>query len=121
MTTHIQHPRIIDHGLVDGCARCAEIAADPFIYLDDGNLRSLVDRTRLWMRDQDGSFPRSNTERDAMRLMETTLRRVESLRMIGALGSGRLAAGAAEQGSSLRDDYPSGSRDGDPADVGAAR
>ena len=27
----------------------------------------------------------------------------------------------AEQGSSLRDDYPSGSRDDDPADVGAAR
>ena len=26
-----------------------------------------------------------------------------------------------EQGSSLRDDYPSGSRDGEPADVGAAR
>ena len=99
MTTHIQHPRIVDHGLVDGCDRCAEIAADPFIYLDDDNLRALVHRTRLWMRDQDGSFPRSNTERDAMRLMETTLRRVEMLRMIGALGSGRLAADHKEAGA----------------------
>lgn len=88
MTAHIQHSRIVEHGLVDDCARCVEIARDPFIYLDDGNLRELVARTRLWMRDEGDCYPRSDTERDAMRLMETTLRRITSLQMIGALGDG---------------------------------
>ena len=112
--SHIQHPRIVDHGLVDGCDRCAQIAVDPFVHLDDDNLRALVRRTRLWMRDQGDCYPRSTTERNAMAVMETTLCRVACLRQIGALDSGGVAY---EQGSSLRDDYPSGSRDGEPTDT----
>ena len=71
MSAHVEHLRIVNHGLVDGCGRCAEIAADPFTCLDDVNLLALVDRTRRWMADEE--FPRSETEKVAMRLMEATL------------------------------------------------
>jgi len=75
--SHIQHPRIVEHGLVDGCPRCAEIAADPFVGLDPDNLRELVRRTRAWMRDEE--FPRSETEAVAMRAMEQTLVRMRHI------------------------------------------
>ena len=80
--THIAHPRIVEHGLVDGCPRCEEIAADPFADLDDDNLADLVTRTRLWM--EDGASPRSDAELRAMRTVETTLVGAKRLERIGA-------------------------------------
>lgn len=80
MSTHIMHPRIVDHGLVDGCDRCAELAADPFAGLDDGNLLALRRRTERWM--DDCEFPRSETEAVAMLCMEQALVRLRRLERI---------------------------------------
>ena len=85
-SSHTKHPDSHDHGLADGCPRCAEHAADPFSSLDDKNLLSLVERTSLWMRDEGDSFPRSDTERDAMRKVEFVLARVRTLQRIGVVG-----------------------------------
>ncbi len=72
MSVHTLHPSIREHGLGDGCPRCAEHAEDPVAGLDDANLRDLIARTRRWMSDED--FPRSDTEQDAMRKIEGHLR-----------------------------------------------
>jgi hypothetical protein len=71
MTMHTRHPDSPEHGLADGCERCAEHAAHPFESLDDGNLTALIERTRLWMRDEE--FPRSDNEAKAMSVVETAL------------------------------------------------
>jgi len=103
--SHIQHPRIVEHGLVDGCPRCAEIAADPFVGLDPDNLRELVrrTRTRAWMRDT--AFPRSETEAVAMRVMEQTLVRMRHIERL-------------EQKDAFRcePDPSCGQSDGEPSD-----
>lgn len=70
-TTHNLHPDTHEYGLADGCERCAEIAADPFVGFDDNNLAALVERTRQWINDRE--FPRSENEKIAMRLMEKHL------------------------------------------------
>lgn len=77
MTSHTLHPDTHEHGLADDCPRCAELAVDPFTYMDDRNLVLLYDRTLSWMRDEE--FPRSDTERDAMRVMEYVIVRVRNL------------------------------------------
>jgi hypothetical protein len=59
------------------CARCADIGEHPFENLDDTNMALLVARTREWMRDRE--FPRSDSEREAMRIMEQTLVRMDHL------------------------------------------
>ena len=69
--SHVYHPSIKSDGLADGCSRCKEISEEPFAGLDENNLRLLVERTEAWMRDE--LFPRSDTERDAMRVMEKVL------------------------------------------------
>ena len=79
MSSHGPHPSILEHGLADGCERCAEIACDPFAGLDDTNLILLVNRTRGSM-----AFPRTDTEAIAMRNIATTLVRVRQLQRIGA-------------------------------------
>ena len=81
--SHGPHPLILDHGLADECDRCTEIAADPFLGLDDDNLAALIERTLAWMRDEE--FPRSQTETDAMRVMEKTLVRVRHMERLGLL------------------------------------
>ena len=75
--SHNHHPAIREHGLQDNCERCAEIADDVFIGLDDDNLMLLVARTRAWMKDRE--FPRSDIENRAMRNMEKTLRNADRL------------------------------------------
>jgi len=81
--SHGPHPLILDHGLADECDRCTEIAADPFLGLDDDNLAALIRRTLAWMKDDE--FPRSQTETDAMRVMEKTLVRVRHMERLGLL------------------------------------
>ena len=71
MTMHSRHPDSHTHGLADDCERCAEHAAHPFESLDDVNLATLVERTRLWMQDEE--FPRSENEKKAMRVIEQAL------------------------------------------------
>ena len=44
MTVHTPHPRSHEHGLADGCPRCAEHAEYPFDGLDEENLTVLVER-----------------------------------------------------------------------------
>jgi len=83
VTAHTFHPDSHEHGLADDCPRCTEIAADPFLYMDDRNLALLHDRTMAWMRDDE--FPRSIAEKAAMRVMEQTLIRVRHLRRLGFL------------------------------------
>ena len=75
--SHNHHPAIREHGLQDNCERCAEIADDVFIGLDDDNMMLLVARTRAWMKDRE--YPRSDTENRAMRNMEKTLRNADRL------------------------------------------
>jgi len=79
--SHGPHPTINDTGLADNCPRCEEIAADPFVGLDDNNLLLLVERTRDWMRDK--QFPRSDNEATAMRQMERTIVRCRRLKRLG--------------------------------------
>ena len=78
--SHNHHPAIREHGLQDNCPRCAEIADDPWIGMDDDNLLLLVARTRAWMKDQE--YPRSDTELKAMRNTEQTLQRMNRLAYI---------------------------------------
>jgi hypothetical protein len=78
--THVAHPHIINHGLADGCERCAEIAADPIANLDDKNLIDLINRTIMWRGDKE--FPRSDNELRAMREMEKILVAVERVEQI---------------------------------------
>ena len=81
--SHGPHPSILEHGLADGCERCSEIAADPFVGLDDETLRLLVWRTAEWMTDTE--FPRSAAERTAMHVVEKHLVRQRHLGRIGAV------------------------------------
>ena len=78
--THGPHEPILEAGLADGCERCDEIANDPFIGLDDDNLRALILRTYRWMRDSE--FPRSHNENRAMRIVETSVRRAEQIKRL---------------------------------------
>ena len=78
---HTPHPSISTHGLADGCERCAEMALDPWLTLDDGNLARLVERTIAWMHDEE--YPRSNAETVAMGFVEQTLVRVRILHRLG--------------------------------------
>lgn len=71
MTAHGRHETIETAGLADDCPRCAEIASDPIFALDSGNLLALLRRTREWIIDL--QFPRSETEKDAMRVVEEHL------------------------------------------------
>lgn len=73
MSTHAAHPLVIQHGLADGCDRCAEIAADPIANLDSANLKDLLVRTRMFQKD--GISPRSGNEWVAIRQMEIALNR----------------------------------------------
>lgn len=43
MSLHSVHPPILEHGLADGCPRCAELAAHPY-GLDRQNANALLDR-----------------------------------------------------------------------------
>jgi hypothetical protein len=78
---HTPHPSISTHGLADGCERCAEMALDPWLTLDDGNLARLVERTIAWMHDEE--YPRSENEKAAMRDVERTLVRVRAFNRLG--------------------------------------
>jgi hypothetical protein len=69
MSSHNHAPAIKEHGLQDDCPRCAEHAEHPERSLDEPNLRALVERTQSWIRDGE-SYPRSETEAVAMRLVE---------------------------------------------------
>ena len=80
--SHGPHPSILEHGLADGCERCSEIAADPFIGLDDDNLRALILRTELWMGDDPDSLPRSDNEHRAMRAVESTIVRQRKIQQL---------------------------------------
>ena len=75
--THGPHPSISEHGLANGCERCAEIAINPFAGMDTANLATLVERTRRWMRDEE--FPRSIAEAVAMGAVEDAIRRADIL------------------------------------------
>jgi len=83
MSSYTRHPDSHTHGLADDCPRCAEHADDPFASLDPENLTKLYDRTVQWMNDD--SLPRSDTELMAMRVVETTIYRIEKLQQIGVL------------------------------------
>ena len=89
MATH-NHPRAIqESGLQDGCPRCAEHALRPELTLDDSNLRDLIGRTQAWMtgrpgwRDESGSEPRSDAERQAMVVIESHLDFVRRAKQVG--------------------------------------
>ena len=70
--SHNHPPRIHEHGLQDDCRRCTQ-HAENLPSLDDQNLLALIERTRLWMKDEGDCYPRSDTELDAMRLVEKHL------------------------------------------------
>ena len=83
MTAHGVHPPIGKNGLADGCPRCAEHAVDPFYGLDDANFGMLLTRTLGWMRDDQDSFPRSDTEHVAMSFMEGAVVQARRLKRAG--------------------------------------
>lgn len=84
MATHTHLPAIAEHGLQDGCERCAEHASHPFASLDNDNLRALVERTCRWLDDDDQeAAPRSQTELAAMRCVEEVLLGARRILRIG--------------------------------------
>ena len=85
MSTHTRHPDTHAHGLADDCPRCNEHADHPFESLDDGNLRALVRRTRLWM--ENAAYARSENELRAMRIVEVALRQADRPRKAGGVVS----------------------------------
>jgi len=72
IASHNHPPCIREDGLQDGCRRCTQ-HAENLLSLDDDNLHALIERTRLWMRDEGDCYPRSDIECDAMRLVEKHL------------------------------------------------
>ena len=74
MSSHTYHPSIHEHGLADGCPRCAEHAETPWLSLDNENLEALVRRTQKWRRDPFAARPRTENEHKAMRKIEQHLR-----------------------------------------------
>lgn len=76
MTSHSFHPDSHEHGLADGCPRCAEHAEHPFENLDSPNLRA------LWIRMAAELYPRSDNEARAMRVLEDHARHAERLRQV---------------------------------------
>lgn len=73
MSSHGPHPPTHEHGLADGCERCAEHAERPLDALDDVNLGHLIDRVL------DGSDDRSDVERTARIGVEQALRAGQKL------------------------------------------
>lgn len=73
MASHILHKPIHTGGLVDGCARCDEIALLPFTMLDEENLADLVARTKAWLADDETAVARSRNEHRAMLRVEARL------------------------------------------------
>lgn len=71
MPTHNHPPAIREHGLQDGCERCAAHAVNPCASLDDDNLTALVRRTIAWTSDEE--VARSDTELAAMKVVSMVL------------------------------------------------
>jgi len=76
MSVHTFHPDTHEHGLVDGCPRCAEHAEHPFESLDSRNLQALIARV------EDEADARSDNEARAMRVIEATMRRAKLIGMV---------------------------------------
>ena len=67
MSTHTIHPDTHEHGLADGCPRCAEHAERPLDGLDQKNIASLIARVR------GHEEPRSANEYRAMYQLEKAI------------------------------------------------
>lgn len=61
MAVHSLHPGTHTHGLADDCERCAQHAREPWVGLDEENLRNLV------YRYYSNASPRSVNEATALR------------------------------------------------------
>ena len=75
--THGPHSGILEHGLADHCERCDEIAANPFVGLDNNNLRELAVRAFA------GEPARSGNEQTAMSAVRSAALAVKVLRNLG--------------------------------------
>ena len=84
MASHTFHPDSHEFGLADGCPRCDEHAKEPFLSLDDVNLRELV---RAVKGDEE---PRSLNEDDAMAHVAIALRQAARLDVVNNLEVERL-------------------------------
>jgi hypothetical protein len=85
MATHTHPADVREHGLQDDCERCEEMAKQPFETLDDDNLTVLIGRTKSWMADESGVFPRSTNEAVAMRVVESAIRSARTIDRLEAL------------------------------------
>lgn len=83
MATHTHPAAIQEHGLQDGCERCAEHAQHPFDSLDTTNMSLLAHRTLRWMKDEPDALPRSDAEEVAMRRVERAIREARALQRLG--------------------------------------
>jgi len=83
MTIHSPHPDTHTHGLHDGCARCAELAEQPFHGLGNDNLSRIV---RLAL-DPDERFSASTSELDQLATVQVlnVLERVGHLARVAPL------------------------------------
>ena len=77
MATHIFHPDVAEHGLHDGCARCAELARQP-LELDGPNFMLAWERMlrihwpqRFPGQPRAGAYCRSETEATLIGLLYT--------------------------------------------------
>jgi hypothetical protein len=77
VTAHIAHPDTHEHGLADGCPRCAEHAAHPFLELDARNLQQLAERCDQRLE------PRGELEAIAMAQMQNALTQARYLHRCG--------------------------------------
>jgi hypothetical protein len=76
MTVHSRHPDTHEHGLADGCDRCAEHALRPFDGLDARNLAALYRRVR------DDEQARSLNEARAMDAIRLVANQARMLGMV---------------------------------------
>lgn len=79
MAVHEHMVALREHGLQDGCERCAEQAQRPFETLDHENILALIARVKERLE------PRSEHEATAMRKVRDALDDARFLKEIGAL------------------------------------
>jgi len=78
VSTHTLHPSTLEHGLADGCPRCAEHAEHPLYALDLENQRNLLERINMeWA-------PRSENEARAMESLTRAMRESGRLSLLEA-------------------------------------
>jgi len=80
MSSHTYHPLVLENGLCDECPRCAEIAADPWIHMDNTNFKKYYDMTLDYMEDKGADGCKSDLDRKVLTDWESHIRKNNRLK-----------------------------------------